>query len=368
MFPITCRANLSPNVKAQGAVLIDAETKRILWEKSSDKVLSMASTTKIMTCITALEKGNLSDIVTVSKNAVIAPETKMHLSLGEKLPLEDLLYGLMLESFNDAAIAIAEHISGNTDDFCKLMTEKAHEIGALNTSFETPNGLDSENHYSTAYDMALITAYALENEKFCEIIGTKTINLPINGGNYKSYSLVNKDRFLSEFNGAIGVKTGYTGKAGHCFVGAAKRDDLTLISVVLASGWGNSGKSAKWTDTKSIMNYGFSTFKKHKIFDKNVYIENIPVTKSKKEFFNVKYENDIYAVLSEDEMNNLSYKHEIPEFIEAPVYEGQEIGCINIFLEDELIGTSKILSEENIEKNSILINLRKIMSDWFILN
>ena len=368
LFPINCSALDTQNINARSAVLIDAESRRILWEKSSDKILPMASTTKIMTCILALEMGDLYDEVTVSKKAASAPESNMHLSAGEIIKLEDLLYALMLESANDAAVAIAEHISGSTDEFCRLMTEKARELGAYNTSFETPNGLDGENHYSTAYDMAIITAYALENEKFRGIISTKHINLPVNGGDYKSYSITNKNRFLNEFQGAIGVKTGYTGNAGHCFVGAAERDGLTLISVVRASGWGNKGKASKWTDTKAIMNYGFETVKKYEILNENTSVEDIPVMKSENKTIKLKYEETLYAVLSDDEADSLLYETILPDYVEAPVEKGWTIGEVRIYTSvGEPVGNTNIISDENAEKSGIKNYFQKIISRWLLM-
>ena len=257
LLPLTAFAEEEIKVSAHGAILMDFETGRVLWEKNSKAPLAMASTTKIMTAIVALENGNLDDKVTVSKKAALAPEVKMHLSAGEEITLRDLLYALMLQSYNDSAVAIAEHISGDVASFCNQMTEKAKSLGAKDTVFETPNGLDAGDHHSTAYDLALITSYALKNEKFNEIINTSSYTAK---SNLRSYDLYNKNRLLNEFQGANGVKTGFTGKAGHCFVGSAKRGDMQLISVVLASGWGTQGKEQKWIDTKRILSYGFEKY------------------------------------------------------------------------------------------------------------
>ncbi|MBQ4347344.1 MAG: D-alanyl-D-alanine carboxypeptidase, partial [Firmicutes bacterium] len=255
------------NIAAQGAVLYEPVSGRILWGKNETQKLAMASTTKIMTAIIALENAELSEIVTASGRAASAPETKMHLRKGEEQRLEDLLYALLLESANDSAVAIAEHIGGSVENFCDMMTNKAHELGSSDTQFKTPNGLDAEGHYSTALDLAKITAYALQNEKFVEIINTKSVTTPVSGGDFKSYYIANTNRFLNEYSGALGVKTGFTGQAGQCFVGAAERDGMLLISVVLASGWGSVGKEQKWRDTKTLMNYGFDNFKECKLVE-----------------------------------------------------------------------------------------------------
>jgi D-alanyl-D-alanine carboxypeptidase (penicillin-binding protein 5/6) len=293
IFASESEINLDKNkIGALGAILIDAKTGRVLWEKDSDKKLAMASTTKIMTAIIALENSKPDDIVTVSKSVLTVPKVKMNLEPNEKIKMKDLLYALMLESANDAAVTIAEHISGSVQNFCKLMTQKAKSIGAFNTLFETPNGLDKGDHHSTAHDMALIARYALNNKKFVEIINTPSICFATDK---KSYSFINKNRLLHEFKGANGIKTGFTGKAGHCFVGAAKRNDMQLISVVLGSGWGARGKEGKWSDTKKILNYGFDNYKYENLIDKNSVAENLKVCHANKNenSVNLVYEKDL---------------------------------------------------------------------------
>ena len=247
----------TPQVNALSAVLIDGDTGRILWGKDENEPMAMASTTKIMTAIVTLENADISQKITVSKNATLAPPDKMHLVSGEELTIEQLLYALLMQSSNDAAVAIAESVGGSVENFCAMMNNKAKELGCKDTEFVTPNGLDKGNHHSTAYDMALIGAYAIKNREFMRISNTKNISF---SSSKKSYSIVNKNQLLNTYNGAIGIKTGFTGKAGHCFVGAAKRDDVTLVSVVLASGWGTAGKAKKWQDTVKILNYGFDNY------------------------------------------------------------------------------------------------------------
>ncbi len=293
------------DVEAQSFILMDYKTGRVLLGKNENEPMAMASTTKIMTAILAIENGNLEDIVKVSKNAIKAPKVKMYLKENEEIKLKDLLYALMLQSSNDAAIAIAEHISKDVDTFCNKMTDKAREIGAKNTVFRTPNGLDYLDHHSTAYDMALITKYALNNKTFIDIINTKQVSFKTN---MSSYDIVNKNKLLNEYDGANGVKTGYTGKAGHCFVGSAKKNDMTLISVVLASGWGEKGKRQKWVDTKNILNYGFNNFNYEKILSKEDCKENIYVKKGEKDMASLYYEEDIILPISKDEKDNINIK------------------------------------------------------------
>lgn len=195
-------------INALSAILYDKVTGRVLWGKNAYEERAMASTTKIMTCIVALEQANLDDIITVSNLAVRAPEVKLHIKENEEYILEDLLYALMLVSSNDVAVAIAEGISGSVETYCDLMTAKAKEIGAMNTSYKTPNGLDAEGHYSTAYDLAIITKYALENEKFYDIINTSSYSFnELTKG--KGFTVNNKNSFLNMYEGANGVKTGF---------------------------------------------------------------------------------------------------------------------------------------------------------------
>jgi D-alanyl-D-alanine carboxypeptidase (penicillin-binding protein 5/6) len=249
-------------VQATAAILLDADSGRVLWEKNAYDLLPMASTTKIMTAIVALENSNLDDIVTISSLAASQPKVRMNLKRGEEIKLEHLMYALMLNSFNDAAVAIAEHVSGSVEEFCNLMTARAKEMGAYNTSFKTPSGLDADGHFSTAYDMAIIAKEALKNEEFIKIITSRNWHASSNKTNY---SLINKNRLLDEVEGAYGVKTGFTGLAGHCFVGSVKRD-LNLITVVLGSGHAGN-RNQKWRDTKEILSHGFSNFENIEIID-----------------------------------------------------------------------------------------------------
>ncbi len=355
-----------PKADAQGAVLMDFETGRVLWGKNEKEPMAMASTTKIMTCILALESGRLDETVTATKNAAIAPKTRMGLQTGEEHRLGDLLYPLMLMSANDSAVAIAEHLGGSVEGFCEMMNEKAKEIGCEDTVFETPNGLDKGEHHSTAYDMALITRYAMSNEKFVEIINTKSISIPTQAGSdEKRYDLVNKNRLLNEYEGAMGVKTGFTGKAGQCFVGAAQRDGRILISVVLASGWGTKGKEQKWRDTRSILDYGFANYQYDEILNGGEKVRELPVTFSREGSVSLCYEDSLRAMLRSDERNSLRYEISLPDTLEAPVEKGQSVGEVKIYTDGgELVGQSKIIAEENVLRHDFKTSLKKIIDGW----
>ena len=350
-----------PKVNAISAVVVDGDTGRILWGKNENKPMAMASTTKIMTALVALENSDITKETTVSKNATLASPVKMHLAVGEKLTIEQLLYAMMLQSYNDSAVAVAEAVGGSVEKFCTMMNEKAKEIGCSDTVFETPNGLDKGNHHSTAEDMSKIGVYALKNQNLMKIMNTRDYTFK---SSKTTYSFVNKDRLLSEYEGAIGMKTGFTGKAGHCFVGAANRGDITLVSVVLASGWGTAGKSRKWIDTKALLNYGFNNYKKYSIINGSEKM-NISIDKAEKEIAELKDSVDL--LLSENEKANLKIENELPQNITAPINYGDSVGIGKIYTGNTLLKTVKIISAENIEKIGVEYNIKKLINQWLKL-
>ncbi len=354
-------ANDEVTIDAQGAILIDYKTGKVLYEKNANEPLAMASTTKIMTAMLAIENGNLDDVVTVSKNATKAPPVKMFLKENEEIKLKDLLYALMLQSSNDAAVAIAEHISGDVDTFCDLMTKKAKELGAKDTVFRTPNGLDKLDHHSTAYDMALIARYALNNEQFVDIINTKEVSFKTNKS---SYNITNKNKLLQEFEGANGVKTGYTGKAGHCFVGSATQGDITLISVVLASGWGEKGKAQKWIDTKTLLNYGFDNFSYETVLKQEDCTDTLLINKGEKDSLSLYFDKDITLPLSKEEKENVSIKLDYIKTLDAPVKKDEKIGVANVYINNELVAQANILTKESVDKKAFSSYMDDIFKNW----
>ncbi len=267
---------------AQSAVLMDAGSGRILYEKNGHEILPMASTTKIMTCILALEYGNPEDYAMASSYAASMPKVKLYVKANEYYRLGDLLYSLMLESHNDAAVVIAEHIAGSTESFADMMNQKARDIGCFDTFFITPNGLDAtaadqegavRAHSTTAADLAKIMSYCImdspQKEKFLEITRTASYAFESyqekEGGfvpTGRSFNCNNHNAFLSMMEGALSGKTGFTGSAGYCYVGSLRRDDRTFVVALLACGWPNN-KTYKWSDTKMLMNYGLENFEYH---------------------------------------------------------------------------------------------------------
>lgn len=272
---------------ARGAVLMDADSGRVLYGKEEDVALPMASTTKIMTCILALEHGNQEDEVEISSLAASQPQVRLGVTKGDSFYLKDLLYSLMLESHNDAAVAIAEHVGGSVEGFAEMMNDKAEEIGCSDTHFITPNGLDAvemtdgreQRHSTTARDLALIMRYCImtspQKEAFLEITRTPAYGFANRQGS-RSYNCVNHNAFLTMMDGALSGKTGFTGGAGYCYVGALRRGDRTFIVALLACGWPNH-KTYKWVDTRKLMEYGLANYEYQNIY-KEVDLKPVKVS------------------------------------------------------------------------------------------
>lgn len=347
---------------AQAAALLDADTGRVLYEKNGKEQRSMASTTKIMTCILALELGNLQDVVTFSSNAAAQPDVQMNGCEGEQYYLGDLLYSLMLESHNDTAVAIAEHIGGSVEGFAALMNEKAQELGAYETHFVTPNGLDAQGHYTTACDLGRIASYAIQNPDFLSIIQTPSYSFQeINGA--RTVSVTNRDAFLTSYDGAIGIKTGFTGEAGYCFVGAARRENKTLISVVLASGW-PPHKTYKWEDTRSLMNYGMEQYQEKMIISPDYELPTIPVLNGIEADTVPLYLTDsISLLMREDEQ--VRYIERLPEELEAPVQQGMLVGTVEVYIGEELYQTVVVYTGADVERISYRYIFQRLFCYYF---
>ena len=333
------------SLSSSACCLIEKNSGQILYEKNSQKKLPMASTTKIMTCILALEKGNPDDIVKVSNYAASMPKVKLYMKPGDTFRLGDLLYSLMLESHNDTAVAIAEHIGGSVKNFAKIMNRKASELGCSRTHFVTPNGLDADKHYTTAYELCIIASYAMNNKKFQKIITTSSYSFSNTDGS-KQYNVSNKDAFLSQYNGAIGIKTGFTGKAGYCFCGAVKRNNTILISSVLACGW-PPNKTYKWNDTKKLMDYGFNNFTKVNFTPQKKHFK-INVQNGQSAYTNVNIcNNSCKIMLSASDV--LTYKIKLPSTLTAPVKKNQIIGCAKLFINGKLYRQIPLKTENSVK-------------------
>lgn len=331
------------DVSAVAACLMNPETGEVLYEKNSDEKMPMASTTKIMTAILALEKTNPDDIVTVSKNAQGAEGSSIYIKAGDKIRMEDLLFGLMLESGNDAAIAVAEYVSGNTERFAQDMTALAKKIGAENTQFKNPNGLDAKGHYTTAYDLAKISAYAMKNRDFRRIVSEKTKNVTVN----KSETLYfrNHNKLLNMYDGANGIKTGYTKKCGRCLVSAAERSRHELIAVTLNA-------PDDWNDHIILLNFGFENCSKRLILKKGAKVKNI-YTKDKCELGAVAAEDvSIFCMNMPQSEVSVHLKRDL----KAPVIENEKIGIAKIIVNGEKYAEVDLLSDRTIEKQNNIWN------------
>ncbi|NLK44663.1 MAG: D-alanyl-D-alanine carboxypeptidase [Tissierellia bacterium] len=334
------------DLTSSSSILIDSSTGRILYEKNPHIKMPMASTTKIMTALVALEQGNLDDEVIIKKEAVGIEGSSIYLREGEKISLEELLYGLMLRSGNDAAVAIAIHIGGSLENFIELMNHKAKEIGAVNTNFSNPHGLHDDSHYTTAYDLALITREAFKHEVFARIVGAKSYTSNRLENNY----YYNKNKTLWEYKGGDGVKTGYTMRSGRCLVSSATRNNHRLIAVSLnARDWFN--------DNYKLLDYGFTNYKPYLIYDKGQFIHKIDIEKGKKKYLDLVTDSSFTYLLKEDERQRLKLSIEVPDVLVAPIEKGTKIGYIYSFLDGKLINKSDLIAKSSIRKANILERL-----------
>ena len=312
-----------PNVTATAAIVIEASTGHVLYERNPDLQMYPASTTKMMTLITALEGNQLDEIVTVGPGAYNADGSTLWLEVGEKIPLGELLYGMMLISGNDGAIAIAEHCGGNVPDFAARMTQRAHELGAVNTNFTNANGLPDSNHYTTARDLAIMAAYGFTLPHFEEICSSKEASF---GWIHDDTKLLrNENQMLWFYRGANGVKTGYTNAAGRCIVTAAKQNGVQLIAVVLDSLY-------IWNDSIFLLDYGFSRVSSQTLIQAGDVVKTLPITSGRRKSMQVKTAGEIIMPVFEGDDNAYDIVYDLPEVLTAPIQSGETIGKIRVVL------------------------------------
>ena len=386
IFPV--KAADDENLYALSAVLMDGETGRVLYGKEAYKGRPNASTTKVMTCILALELAKGDDYVQVSGNAASQPQTRLGMREGQQFYLEDLLYSLMLKSHNDSAVAIAEHIGGSVEGFAEKMNEKAKELGCKDTHFVTPNGLDGEDeggiHHTTARDLALIMAYAIKNATFVHITQTRDYTFTDISGK-KHYSVHNTNAFLDMETGVISGKTGFTGNAGYCYVCAVRQDERLFIVALLGCGWPGN-KNYKWSDTKKLLSYGRENYQ-YVMLPELPQLPEIPVTEAapgKEDPYPQKSDRSgyppkqvmlkIHAVLSEKDREKryllkktetIIWETELPDKIAAPVRENQKIGTLHAMLNGKEIVSCSVTSNEKIGRITYKWYVNKIFQDYF---
>ena len=341
---------------AKAACVMEISTGRVLFEASSRERLPMASTTKVMTALLAIESGDLSAPVTCSQNAYGVSGTSIYLAQGETLTLEEMLLGLMLASGNDAAVAISEHIGGTTAQFVARMNARAKEIGAVNTRFANPHGLPDDNHYTTAYDLALIAREAMGNATFRELVATERASIPWAGRDYDR-QLRNKNRLLSSYPGATGVKTGYTSRAGRCLVFGAQQGGMELIGVVLCC--------ADWFDeAERLLDACFADYSMVHVLGPTEPAGSIAVTGGRAEQADMCLMGELSAPLREGESAQVVF--DIPKSVEAPVYPGMHLGTAKLVVGGEVLGQCEVVACERVDSRRFTMDVRRVMRGWML--
>ena len=370
----------SLSIASPSALLMDLKTGKILYKKNIDNKMYPASLTKVLTAIITLENCDLNEIATVSYDAVmrISPGyVTANLQVGEELTVDQLLHVLMVGSSNDAAIVLAEHISGSVEEFSKKMNEKAKELGCTSSNFVNPNGAHDENHYSTAHDLAIISRYAMQNETFRELISTTYYKLPTTN----KYS--KEDRFFTTTNALIlknnayyykyanGVKTGFTTPAGNCLIASAKKGDLELLTVVLGAGQNEKGESNRYLDTTNLFEYGFSNYDIKEIIESGGVVQTVNVknaTRDTKKLDSVVAE-DISALVkaSDKDIAVLPQVH-LNENLKAPINKGDVIGSVT-YTVDGIDYTADLIASNDVKKSRALVNtiIILIITSFFIV-
>lgn len=339
--------NSEPQISSSAAILVEQSTKRVLYGKNERKKVKIASTTKILTAIVAVENKSLEDKVTISKKAAGTGGSTVGLKAGSEVTLKSLLYGLLLKSGNDCAVAIAEYVGGSTENFVKMMNEKAYEIGAKDTYCTNPHGLDTEDNHSTAYDLALITCYAKSNETISKIMGTESITLPF--GTSSKY-LANTNRLLFTYQYCDGGKTGFTNIANRCLVATAVKDDLKVVAVIL----GANTTDIRFKEGRTLLEYGIENYTMVDMKDEINWYIDIPVYKGDIYSYVKRFNADFCLPLKTGEIEEIYISQSIIPNLYAPVSRGSYIGNIKLMLKDEVLYNKDIYLEQDISKNTVL--------------
>ena len=353
------------NLYARSAVLMDADTGRILFGKNDNEVMPMASTTKIMTLLVTLEHADLDEIVEVSERAASMPDVQLHIREGERYRLQDLCYSLMLESHNDSAVAIAEHVGGTVEGFAAMMNQKAKHLGCYHTYFITPNGLDAEDehgkHSTTARDLARIMRCCIKNETFLSITREPSWTFTDMDGN-RSFTVQNKNAFLQMMEGALTGKTGFTNEAGYCYVGALERGEKRLITVVLACGWPNH-KTWKWMDTKALMNYGLEDYHKETLGSDRMALEPVSVMDGQKEKVEILTDAALEDFLLKED-DEFTMEVLVPDILKAPVQAGELVGSVAYYINGQIVDLFPVYTASEVKKIDLEWRLRQVIDLW----
>lgn len=347
-FSVAAHAEKAPSVSAKSAVLVNADTGITVFSKNGDTVLPMASTTKIMTCIVAIEAGGLDRKVIIPKEAVGIEGTSLYLCEGDILTMRDLLYGMMLRSANDCAVAVALEIGGTVEGFASLMNEKAARLGLSNTHFTNPHGLPDEEHYTTAEDLARLAVFAMGNEEFAKIVSTSEYRIDINGGE-TAKPVKNHNKMLRIYDGAVGVKTGFTKASGRCLVSAAERNGVRMVAVTLDA-------PSDWSDHTALLDLGFAEFSKVRAIDIG------SVTKKLEVFGHgeITVSNDAYfdTVIKNGEKITVKVEGRRPVF--APIVKGDVLATAYVFAGERAVGSVPLKADVSVAGDSEAGALEKL--------
>ncbi|MGI6684850.1 MAG: D-alanyl-D-alanine carboxypeptidase family protein [Bacillota bacterium] len=338
-----------PEITAKSAILIDATSGRVLYEKNAHERLPQASTTKITTALVALENADLTKKIKIPHDFLNPGESSIYLEPGEVHSLEDLMYSLLLKSANDAADAIAIGIAGSLDKFISMMNKRVADLGLKNTHYVNSHGLHHEDHYSTAYDLAMIAKEALKNQEFRKMIVTNRHTLPWAGNEYQRV-VYNGNKLLGKYEGADGVKTGYTRQAGSCLVGSATRNGMQLIAVVLNC-------NSMYDELSSLLDYGFENYQMKDFFKKNQPVKELAIDGGKSEKVKILVEKPLSIALTKEEISQVQKSIYLPQTVKAPVKKGQRMGVAVIKINDEITLTTELIANNIVEKRSFISNL-----------
>jgi len=365
-----------PDVYCDSAILIDARTGNVLFEKNANQKAYPASTTKILTAYIALSKNyQMNEEIIPSRNAVMSVPSGSsiaYFSENENLTLEQVLYGLLLPSGNDAANILAEHVSGDTSKFAELMNVTAEKLGATNSHFTNPSGLHNQDHYTTASDLAKIAQQAMKIDKFREIVSQSKFDMPATNVSKKSRPFFNTNKLLNSggeyfYPYATGIKTGYTSQAGNCLVASAYKDGVELISVVLGGHIIPVNKSAVYLDTISLFNYGFENYHTQKLVAQNQFVTNCIPKKSRNEILNLAAANSINILVENKDTSTFDKTITLNENITAPIKKGDVLGTLSFKKGDEVIGITNLIAQNDVEKEHIIWVILRILL-YFIIS
>lgn len=362
---------------ALSAVLMDGETGRVLYEKEGDVKRPMASTTKVMTCILALEHSRGDEVVEVSSRAAAQPDVQLNIIEGEQFYMEDLLYSLMLKSHNDTAVAIAEHIGGSVEGFAKMMNDKAIELGCTDTHFVTPNGLDEEDeggiHSTTARDLARIMRYAIQNETFLKITQTREYSF-WDLEHTRQFQVTNANAFLDMMDGVISGKTGFTADAGYCYVCALEREDRVFIVTLLGCGWPNH-KTYKWSDSRTLLEYGLENYENRKIWQEPE-LEPVPVRDGVPPEGKLNGETEVSLICRHEQADEeqqlllgageaVEVHYDLPRELKAPVKEGEVVGTVEYSLNGTILCQYPVETASTVEELDFLWCVEQVFHRFF---